>query len=518
MRNSLIIFILLLLSATCFAEVVINEIHYNPSVGPDTDYEFLELYNTGTATVDMTNWTISDTSMSTPVTFSAQIQAGGYVVIAQNDSAYANLQCPVIGTGTYFGLGNSGKRLQLKDASDNIIDDVEYSDSDPWPTEPDGGDVSLELTDPASDNNLASSWHASFRFGGTPGEMNSMTGLEADVTLGAAPLAVQFTTTTIGTPTAYSWDFDNDGTEDATSANPSFTYQTQGLYTVVLTVTHASGTEVITMTDYIEVTSATSVVLLTEDFETGIDNMTTISVVGDQVWEHSTQYGVDGSACAKVSGYTDAAHANEDWMITPALNLTGLTSVTLNFWTAMNYTGNPLEVFVSTDFAGNVTTATWVPLQATLSAGSWTWTESGDIDLTNYIGQTAYVAWKFTSTDAASATWEVDEIQIMGTTGTANFEDVNEAKVFAVKNYPNPFNPTTNIAFTLQKDTNVEVSIYNVKGQLVKTFAEQSFKAGERSVVWNGEDNSNNTVTSGVYFYKVSTPEKSVIKKMVMIK
>ncbi len=518
MRNSLILFILLFVSVTCFADIVINEIHYNPSVGPDTDYEFLELYNTGTSVVDMTNWTISDTSMSTPVAFTAQIQAGGYVVIAQNDSAYANLQCPVIAAGTYFGLGNSGKRLQLMDDTGAIIDDVEYSDSDPWPTEPDGGDVSLELNDPTADNNVAANWHASFVFGGTPGAMNSMTGFSADVNLGPAPLTVQFTSVSIGNPTAYSWDFDNDGTEDATSANPSYTYQNQGVYTVVLTATYATGDEVVTMEDYIEVTSASSVVIFTEDFETGIDNMTLVSVVGDQTWEHSTQYGLNGSYCAKVTGFDGGAHANEDWMITPALDLSTVSAATLTFWTAKDYTGPDLEVFISTDFAGNVTTATWTPIQATLCPGSWTWTESGAIDLANYIGQTAYVAWKFTSTDSESATWEVDGILVMGSTGTATFEDVNEAKGLQVSNYPNPFNPTTKIAFSLKNDTNVEVSVYNVKGQLVKTFAKESYKAGERSVVWNGKDNNNNDVTSGVYFYKVQTPETSVVKKMVMIK
>ncbi len=519
MRNSLILFILLLVSATCFADIVINEIHYNPSVGPDTYYEFLELYNTGTAVVDMTNWTIADTTMSTPVAFSAQIQAGGYVVIAQNDSVYANLQCPVIAAGTYFGLGNSGKHLELRDGAGNLIDNVDYGVTAPWPTEPNGSDASLELIDPAADNNVAANWHASFVFGGTPGEMNSMTGLTADVTLGPAPLTVQFTSITVGTPTAYSWDFDNDGTEDATSANPSYTYQNQGVYTVVLTASYASGDEVVTMEDYIEVTSASSVVLYTEDFEAnGIDNVTTISVTGNQTWGLDTTHGVDGSSCAKVSGYDNGFNANEDWMITPAIDLSTVNAATLTFWTAMSYTGNPLEVFISTDFAGNVTTATWTPIQATLCPGSWTWTESGDIDLMNYLNQNIYVGFKFTSTDTESATWEVDNILVMGTTGTATFEDVNKAKVFAVNNYPNPFNPMTNIAFSLKNDTNVEVSVYNVKGQLVKTFAKQAYKAGERSVVWNGKDNNNNDVTSGVYFYKVQTPETSVVKKMIMIK
>jgi hypothetical protein len=71
-------------------------------------------------------------------------------------------------------------------------------------------------------------------------------------------------------------------------------------------------------------------------------------------------------------------------------------------------------------------------------------------------------------------------------------------------NYPNPFNPTTTISFSLEQKSKVEISIYNVKGQKVRTLTEEEFIAGKHSVIWDGTDNSDIAVSSGVYLYKFS--------------
>ena len=90
-------------------------------------------------------------------------------------------------------------------------------------------------------------------------------------------------------------------------------------------------------------------------------------------------------------------------------------------------------------------------------------------------------------------------------------------------NYPNPFNPTTTISFSLAKDTeNAELVIYNLKGQKVKTlypFPSGSCLIGTRSVVWNGTDNSEKAVSSGVYFYQLKLGNRfSEIKRMLLLK
>lgn len=86
------------------------------------------------------------------------------------------------------------------------------------------------------------------------------------------------------------------------------------------------------------------------------------------------------------------------------------------------------------------------------------------------------------------------------------------------QNYPNPFNPTTKISFDVKNTEKVNVSVYNVKGQLVKTLTNQVYNSGSHTVVWNGNDDNNNNVGSGIYFYRLSTPNHTEVKKMVLVK
>lgn len=104
------------------------------------------------------------------------------------------------------------------------------------------------------------------------------------------------------------------------------------------------------------------------------------------------------------------------------------------------------------------------------------------------------------------------------TAPTASSSSVNTAKQFMAFNYPNPFNPSTTIEYILPKTTNVNVSIYNVKGQKIKTLVNKKQNAGKSTVFWNGFDNNGNTVGSGIYFYKIRTKSKTLTKKMILIK
>jgi thiol-disulfide isomerase/thioredoxin len=88
-----------------------------------------------------------------------------------------------------------------------------------------------------------------------------------------------------------------------------------------------------------------------------------------------------------------------------------------------------------------------------------------------------------------------------------------------IGNYPNPFNPTTNIKFSVKENnTNVSLKIYNVKGQLVKEFAHEIFNSGEHQIQWNSYDTQNKAVSSGVYFSRISIGDKVFIRKMLLMK
>ena len=87
------------------------------------------------------------------------------------------------------------------------------------------------------------------------------------------------------------------------------------------------------------------------------------------------------------------------------------------------------------------------------------------------------------------------------------------------QNYPNPFNPSTSISFALTEESNVELIIYNVKGEKVKTIFNDHIYADQiNSVVWNGKDADGKQVSSGVYFYKLKAGTREYNKKMLMVK
>jgi len=89
-------------------------------------------------------------------------------------------------------------------------------------------------------------------------------------------------------------------------------------------------------------------------------------------------------------------------------------------------------------------------------------------------------------------------------------------------NYPNPFNPTTNVNFSLKVDSRVSLKIYNIRGQKVKTLVEDNMQAGWHSIVWDGRDDNGKSVSSGVYFSGFDASgvggDYTSVKKMILLK
>ncbi len=86
------------------------------------------------------------------------------------------------------------------------------------------------------------------------------------------------------------------------------------------------------------------------------------------------------------------------------------------------------------------------------------------------------------------------------------------------QNFPNPFNLNTEISFQLPKESKVELKIYNLKGQKVKTVVENEMSKGAYTVYWDGTDEAHNTVASGIYFYKLKASDFVCVRKMVLLK
>jgi len=88
---------------------------------------------------------------------------------------------------------------------------------------------------------------------------------------------------------------------------------------------------------------------------------------------------------------------------------------------------------------------------------------------------------------------------------------------YLFNNYPNPFNPLTEICYNLPYAVEVDLSIFNVYGQHVITLVREKQPAGERIVKWNGKDKNNMNVPGGMYFYRLKAGEFSATKKMILI-
>jgi hypothetical protein len=98
-------------------------------------------------------------------------------------------------------------------------------------------------------------------------------------------------------------------------------------------------------------------------------------------------------------------------------------------------------------------------------------------------------------------------------------EDVTiPESVMGLDNYPNPFNPTTTISFSLPKDGNVKLSIYNIKGQCVATLINEPLTSGQHKAIWSGKNQDGHAVSSGVYFYRLEAAGKTVTGKMLLLK
>ena len=84
--------------------------------------------------------------------------------------------------------------------------------------------------------------------------------------------------------------------------------------------------------------------------------------------------------------------------------------------------------------------------------------------------------------------------------------------------FPNPFNPETTIRFSIAEGETGKLTIYNVLGQVVKTFGTYEPQEKMHEVVWHGTDNNNNNVGSGIYFYRLESDSYKCIKKMLLLK
>ncbi len=136
-------------------------------------------------------------------------------------------------------------------------------------------------------------------------------------------------------------------------------------------------------------------------------------------------------------------------------------------------------------------------------------------------GTKIYVRFRMHADDATNGWgWAIDDVFLGQGKPTAIGTFAKPVYSFnLLGNYPNPFNPTTTIAFTLDKAAPVSLVIYNALGQKVRQLLANKVMPGRtvHKVRWNGADDFGRPVASGVYFYRLDTKEKHAIRKMLLI-
>lgn len=207
-----------LASSTATAEVVINEVMYHP---PDdhAELQFIELYNAGTARMDLSGWSFHK-GIKLTFTNGTMLDPGAYAVACANRAAllqHYGPQIPVLGEFTGH-LKHGGERIELADAAGRVVDAMKFSDHSPWPLAADGKSASLERICATAPSNLPENWTSSRlpateRATGTPGRRND----SQATNLPPMVRAVQFTAAVPGEPTPVNATVeDSDGVRSVT--------------------------------------------------------------------------------------------------------------------------------------------------------------------------------------------------------------------------------------------------------------------------------------------------------------
>ena len=171
--------------------ITFNEVMYHPA-GDDPGMEWVEVYNQMSVNMDISRWEIEG-GIEFRFPTNTVLNAGSYLVIASNPARLQALTglTNIFGPFTNF-LSNSGETLRLRNQSGRLMDEMQYSDEDPWPVGPDGSGASLSKRERYNASSPAANWRASAQAGGTPGRVNFDTSgvIEAP----AIPLVVSSTT------------------------------------------------------------------------------------------------------------------------------------------------------------------------------------------------------------------------------------------------------------------------------------------------------------------------------------
>jgi PKD repeat protein len=354
-------------------------------------------------------------------------------------------------------------------------------------------------------------------------------------TSGYAPLTVVFTDASTNNPTSWSWIFGDGGT--STAQNPSHTYTAAGTYTVTLTATNAYGSDSETKTGYI---TANAVSQYCDDFA---DANITDWLNKTGTWTATGGY-MKGNSTTTNAKTTSPFGTFSTATITSDIRMnTGRSQrkarIIFGYTNASNYRYVEFDdVSNRVNICERVSGYNYTRAYASYSFSSATWYVATVIaystgQVTAKVGTTTVKSYTFSAVKSGlvgvgynNSNCDFDDFCISATAssndgGVALGDDQGATlpeKFSLGQNFPNPFNPTTTIYFSLTEPGEVQLIVYNVLGEKVRTLVYGPHETGEFAVTWDGKDLNGQSVASGIYLYRLTVNSESITKKMVLMK
>jgi PKD repeat protein len=346
-------------------------------------------------------------------------------------------------------------------------------------------------------------------------------------TSGVAPLTVNFSDLSTGSPTSWSWNFGDGGT--STARNPSHAYTTVGSYNVTLTATNACGSDAEVKNAYITVTAPGGWTTITYDtFETGLGSY---SDGGSDMSRYTGgTYAYQGVAAADIQDNSGTASA---FTHTLTYNVSAYTTQEITFYFRAQsmetgddfwvryYNGSAWQT-VATYVAGTgFVNGTFYSATVTLTKGPYTFPtnarlrfqcDAGDNNDDVYIDA---ITWRgSTGTFAARGSGGLVAISTdKGAQGARQATAFEPLATSLDQNCPNPFKPRTAISFSLVEAGSVRLEVFDVSGKRVASLVNEVRSAGRHTVLFDAS-----ALSSGSYFYRLIADGVVEQKKMVLLK
>ncbi len=277
----------------------------------------------------------------------------------------------------------------------------------------------------------------------------------------------------------------------------------------------------------------TRATLFTEGFESGGVGWTHGGAADD--WQIASPSALGGDPAAAYAGTKVAGNdltglgiysgkyenLTDSWFESPAVNCSTATAVRLSFarWLGVERSNGSLWDYARVLVNG---TKVWEsPPDANLIETGWS---LQDLDISALADGRPAVKVRFTLKSDASITyggWNLDELRVSGINTTVTADAPAVARPGAAVLYaaaPNPGGPGTALRFDLPRAGVVELTIYDVRGRRVRTLARGPREAGLHRLVWDGRGEDGAPSAAGVYFYRLSTPDGALSRKLVFMR